>query len=567
MTTSLPTNSYFFFISILCSIVVLVIADSDDDTYFTTKLGNRIPRSFLNSRLVDVDESNWSNHIFELEGSGKESILVGSSFTHDFSDGRYETHSLRDPLSQATPQIFIDNKQIPTTNITYISLTTPTARILTDVKGSVFSVFREDSLLHPIDHKNKLGLFMLSPSTRKKSTNNTGNGNDYKDVIDGESSEELESSVRDVSHGLPEVGACLPSDSPAVLELAITFDSSLCQVYDADASKVVAVLTDYVNQAMIPFQYQTCIRHSIVHYSGYCDSETDPYREFLKRDSTSDMMHGIRVLWNSPDFKHSKVHRDYTYLFTYDKPPGGNDGITYNGAVCNLRFRYAWTTAKAKISTISHEIGHMFSAKHDRPDEDGIMNTKRDKYAQKTFSATSLKKIREYVPVAGSCLFDGSAANPYVVIRNHDYTCETGFGKKLRRPKKVTWKLVAGINPDEKVKTYPVYAYFKQASKAFELSFYVKNKDYRIKTYYRTPSMAKVTNIRHFGQPVDLPWEYMTTTVWSKWTWAELNRPRALRTCCGQKIYIHFYGRLCRKRTRRCSWTSITFTVSELHCS
>lgn len=566
METLFKTNSCFFTLTVTFSIAVLVIAKSDDDTYFTTKLGKRIPKNIIRSALTDVEESDWKNHIYELVGSGKETKLIGSSFSHEFSNARFETHLLRDSILQKTPPVFVDNKQMPAINFSYTTLTTPTARVLNDVNGSAFAVFREDKLLHPIDNKNKVRLFMSSPTTLKKYPKSNGTGNHNEDVIDNEKEEDLEPTIPTVNRNLPKGGGCLPSDSPAVLEIAITFDSTLCRKFSGDATKVVAFLTDSVNQGMIPFHYQTCIRHSIVHYSGYCDPKTDPYQAFLKSDSYSSMIDGIRRLWGSPGYKYSRVHRDITYWFTYDRSPGGHSGVAFNGAACNPVYGYAWTSSKAHISTISHELGHAFSAVHDRTSEDGIMNTKRDRYTQKKFSVTSLKKIREFVLKSGSCLFDSTITNPYVVIRDHDYTCETGFDKKLR-PTESAWFLQVEFTPEKKIIIHPFYVYFKQAPKEFQLTLYVKDKNYRIKTYYRMVSLTEITNSRQLGQSVDLPWKYMTTIVWSSWTWAEVNRPPAVPTCCGHKVYIYFVVLLCRKDSKDCSWKSAKFTQPRLYCS
>lgn len=555
------------YLSHIFSTFAVVCAESDDRSLYRTKHGTIIQRSLLLSTIGYIDEAEWSNHIFEIHGSGKDMKLVGSSFTHSFSNANIEHHSPHDPLLGSVPPVYIDDLRMPSPNFTYTSFTTASARVLMDAGESVFSVFLEDSVLHPVDQKNNVSLFISYPKMPRLESNSSPEPHPSPFLPHVEHVGPVRLNVRNASGSLPRQMKCIPADSPAVLQLAITFDSTLCQRYDGHSSRVIALLFDFVQQAMIPFHIQTCIRHTIVHYSGYCSKKKDPYQDVINGNKAVDILYAFRNLWNSPMYRFSNVSRHLTYLFTDQIANDGQVGITFRDCVCSSTLGYAWTNSNANISTISHELGHGFSAKHDKKEEDGIMNTYRDRRAQKQFSKTSLRRFREFIYGRGRCLFNSIATNPGRVIKNHKYTCETGFKKMKKRPRRTTWKLTGtSFGKREKILSV-IYAYIKLNRYDFELSIYVQDKKYRIKNYYRMPSMTPIRSVRKLGPYIQLPRRYMTSVLWSKWTWAEVNRPLKLQTCCGAKFYIAFRGYICRKNYKGCFWVSKTFTMNNLVCS
>lgn len=195
------------------------------------------------------------------------------------------------------------------------------------------------------------------------------------------------------------------------------------------------------------------------------------------------------------------------------------------------------------------------------------MNTKRNRAAQKKFSFASLKKFKEFIHRKGKCLYDGVAATPRVVIKNYRYTCETGFQNQKERPVTEMWRLLGLIKGSRLNITSPVQAYMKQRSNDFDLIFYVKPKNHRIKSYFRMPSMIPIGRVRNLGPMISLPWKYMTSVLWSRWTWAEVNRPHALQTCCRKKLHIYFRANLCQKNSKICFWVSTKFTLKSIYCS
>lgn len=163
-----------------------------------------------------------------------------------------------------------------------------------------------------------------------------------------------------------------------LLELAVAYDSSFCAMHsqgissvaDNDVSALIAMTSARYEQDMV------CIRYEISHLEGYCDPESDPYKEFLDRDGKLcdddlGLFYSFRNHWN---VSKSNVHRDAAMLITGasfhcsgEKCAGG---CASHSSTCDEAIAYSviWADVTrsdvVRTTIIAHELGHNHGARH-----------------------------------------------------------------------------------------------------------------------------------------------------------------------------------------------------------
>jgi len=169
------------------------------------------------------------------------------------------------------------------------------------------------------------------------------------------------------------------------IELAVAYESSFCSknsgTKSASDQKVIQVV------AGVSIKYQQtglCTKVNIVYMEGYCDSATDPYKEFVDLNNSGcgniGLLQGFQGYWNA---NRQNVKRDDAQLFSGSGLECEQDGrcvigCAYTGALCGsfaYGVNYVMYTGNSNLQQVlvAHELGHNCGANHYIP-EGHIMN-------------------------------------------------------------------------------------------------------------------------------------------------------------------------------------------------
>ena len=107
-------------------------------------------------------------------------------------------------------------------------------------------------------------------------------------------------------------------ESYRIIDLAVAYDSSFCASYggrSSNADNHVASLVSMVSSRYN--QKGLCAKIKLSHLEGYCDPESDPYKQYVDLNSSGCVRYGLldhfQEYWNA---NRSFVHRDTAHLFT-----------------------------------------------------------------------------------------------------------------------------------------------------------------------------------------------------------------------------------------------------------
>lgn len=554
---------YFIFaqFSLQALIFASLVSRKTDLATYITPLGNHIPKYLLMKRLRGIDESKWDDHIFEVQKTVKSLKLVGSSSSHDFIGAKISIHEPcigKNRSNSKEVSFFIDGKRLEACNFKYLSHSIENnTRIITDESGMVISGVLRGRQLYPLNHMSKFNTFTVG--------------------------RQLVSNVIEAKYTLKNAKSskinCLKNDLPLVVELAVTFDSSLCEIFNKDEMFTFAAVSDMMYMAMVPFNFQTCIRHRIVHMSGYCDRSKDIYRSAVQTQKANHFLDVLRSSWYSKHSLFGYVKRDFVYLLIGNGPPTTRGSL--KGVICNKYNGFAWSVYRYGSSQISREMGHSFGAGYDL--EDGYMkrfwNIYKNLHNVKWFGEKSLKSFKIFVQSKGSCLLNGPVPDQYWLVKDHENTCENGFSVepqfgRWRVPEERKWIDLGQKEVTMFSRSVSLFSRIYQTRTHFIMELKIGSSGYVIESYFRRPQIvhqdtpAVVLNI---GPEIEIQrptvFSYgATTIIRSQWTWTELHKPENIKTCCGNQLFLRFVLRLCELPERKCAMKTITFILKKIEC-
>lgn len=554
-----------FFIFAVLSFQVLTfgyhVSSEINSATYRTVLGNHIPKRFLIQRLKGIEENKWNNHIFEVQKTLKGVTLVGASSSHDFSEAKISIHEPFISSNESNSKeisLVMDGKKLEACSFKYLlhSIGNQT-RIITDESGTVISGVVRGKQLYPLNHGSNFSTFTVGKQL-------------VANLFEKKKNHRVEKSVKT---------KCFENDPPLVVELAVTFDSSLCDIFNKDEMFTFAAVSDMMYMAMIPFNVQTCIRHRIAHISGYCDRSKDIYRSAVQTQKAKHFLDILRRSWYSKNSLFGSVERDFVYLLIGNGPPTTRGSIRCG--ICHNYNGYAWSVYRYGSSLISREMGHSFGAGYHR--ESGYMAPSFFEYNIrhniKWFSYRSIKSIEKCVQSKGRCLLNGPVPDKHWLVKNHDDTCEEGFAVepdlgRWRVPKNLGWIDLGRKEITMYGNSVSLFSRIYQSRLHFIMELRVGSSGYIIESYFRRPQIIhkdRPTAVLEIGPEIEVPkttaFSYGATTITrSQWTWAELHKPKYMETCCGHWMDLSFRLRLCKLPGRKCEMKDINFILEKLEC-
>lgn len=485
---------------------------------FTTTSGRQIPISELSHLFRGTPQDQWHAHIFEVS-----------------SDHHLVTHSHQIPLHSVpfqtrlfTPAngapVIINGKERYDHTFEYLSKSVDDFTISYNLDKTAFAMSFRRSMLHPLDPTLHPGVFIEVQVDESL--------DDDDSILPTPSSQNNSLKYSSKAARLK----CRRDDPGLVLEIAVAFDATLCKRF-ATYQTTLAYVTDVLYMAMMPYHRQTCLRPKIVYYEGFCDVSKDPYRQMVSLNDTKELMERLRLLWLSQrDF----VNRDLVYLFT-DQGYDNSRSRAYMHAVCNKYYNTIWTTILSS-SNIAHLIGHGLGLKHTFQGD--IMTVDRDWYGPRYFDRYSLRKIRKFILERGSCLSEYKGSLPLLIPEDVTATCQTGF--KGNSPISTDWSVIGRMPFGFNSGTSYVTVYYQQWEKELYVILLAED-GYRIMQYKRRPATKRLP-WSAIGEWVDFGVN-SSPAARTVWSWSEIDRPPAIRTCCGRKIFIHLVVKLCNDRS------------------
>lgn len=184
-----------------------------------------------------------------------------------------------------------------------------------------------------------------------------------------------------------------------VVELAVAYESSFCKHYGGEegANQRVNWIIAGVNNL---YKKHACIKVRLSHLEGHCDSNIDPYKQYVDMYRSGcgneGLVDGVREYWNE---NRRHIHRDVMHLFSGTKleSDGKTVGCAYTGTICNS-FAYgvnhiSYTeSASLQAGLVAHELGHNLGADHYDGEKGYIMNGNIN-IGSKGFSDDSIKAM------------------------------------------------------------------------------------------------------------------------------------------------------------------------------
>jgi len=183
------------------------------------------------------------------------------------------------------------------------------------------------------------------------------------------------------------------------IDVAIVYDSSFCSRYGGTATGAQSRIDAIVGMASRHYEVPgLCTTLRISDLEGYCDPNTDIYRDVIGSDN---LLSIFREHWNSD--RQSRP-RDAAHLFSgTDFSDNDAVGRALTSTVCNLQAAYGidWMTWTDDLNVQSllfaHEVGHNAGAPHFGNENTGnIMNPVLNS-GSNGFSSTSINNISSYL--------------------------------------------------------------------------------------------------------------------------------------------------------------------------
>lgn len=500
-------------IFVLCFAVALGTPPS-----FTTSAGRQISVPVLSRHLGIFPRHEWGSRIVELT---EHEHLVTQTMNHAMNHLHFQTRLFQ--VEDGVP-VLIDGKAMQRTSFEYLTKTVGDYTVSYRLDKTPFSIKRHGTVLHPLHATNHPGVFL------DLSTFHDGAREDDRGAVPNFNGMTLNNSTRsdpESIHTSLVHSPCRRGDPQRLLELAVAFDSTLCEAYK-DFNFALAVMTDALYMGMLPYHRQTCVRLKIVFYEGFCTTSKDPYTEIVSQSDTAPLMSDLAQLWFE---KRKRVKRDLVYLFTYSGPGSSGKGSAIIGGVCNHKRNVIWSKY-IRTTAIAHQIGHALGAEHTADGD--LMDTNRNKYTNQYFGEETLSKIEGFIERKGGCLSTISQKNPLEIPGKNAEACQSDWD--IGWPLKTDFQEISTLvfkfsSGDAKLKIY-----YRQWVFALDI-FLLAESGYSIVRYRRRPAMKKVKK-NALGVWVDLK-SNPSKRVWSQWLWTEVERPSSMKTCCGEDLYIH----------------------------
>lgn len=151
--------------------------------------------------------------------------------------------------------------------------------------------------------------------------------------------------------------------SHKTIEVAIAYDSSMCDDFSGDKIRVDAHIQAIVGLASLYYE-PSCIKLSLVHIDGTCDKLFDPYAKIANSKS---ILEEFTSEWIR---KKQHINRDVAHLFSGISFQSGVLGWAWKGSICNKQSGYGASWMKytdniaLRASLFAHELGHNAGANH-----------------------------------------------------------------------------------------------------------------------------------------------------------------------------------------------------------
>jgi len=224
-------------------------------------------------------------------------------------------------------------------------------------------------------------------------------------------------------------------DSFKEIELAVAYESSFCSKNSnsksASDQKVIQVV------AGVSIKYQQtglCTKVKIIYMEGYCDSATDPYKEFVDLNNSgcggNGLLQGFQSYWND---NRKDVKRDDAQLFSGTGLECSSGrcviGCAYVRALCGVSaygVNYVMFSGNSNSQQVlvAHELGHNCGASHYNP-SGYIMNPSVNE-ASNGFSSQSTDSFLQHFDQV-TCIEDetGTTLSPTVspTVTSPTVTC------------------------------------------------------------------------------------------------------------------------------------------------
>jgi len=194
-----------------------------------------------------------------------------------------------------------------------------------------------------------------------------------------------------------------PCTSYKELEVAIAYDSSFCSDLGSSSNadeKVMSLITAVSDKYR---QDGVCVEVVISHLEGHCDSNNDPYKEFVSMNLSGCGNVGLLTMVKNYWMENkSDIHRDAVLFFSGTGLECTDEdtcmiGCAYRGSICNQDYGFAVNHVtftedfNLQATLVAHELGHTCGASHQ--DEHDFVMTPEINLGTNGFSAESIERM------------------------------------------------------------------------------------------------------------------------------------------------------------------------------
>lgn len=149
------------------------------------------------------------------------------------------------------------------------------------------------------------------------------------------------------------------------IRIAAASDRGLCERFSSKRNPFRRSRNHILARVLLadaPFERQTCLRLSVVHFEMQCDpKKEDLFGSYSKNDGIS-VVYDFQSTWNA-DMRLAGIRRELAMFFPSYYDFTTTAGVAFVGPVCVKRWAYAWAEG-FQPAVIAHEIGHILNARH-----------------------------------------------------------------------------------------------------------------------------------------------------------------------------------------------------------